>query len=112
MVNNELVWQIWTDNSFESFDREDIEKIAQSPGICDYNITTAVTPVNPVGFKRIEDANCEQYDFIDNNGNFYDSFPCVCFLAEKSCTGNRNPVITSSILVVMKNPKDILSEMS
>lgn len=60
MVNNEFVWRTWTDNSFESIDREDIEKIAGCSGVCDYNITTTVTPVNPVGFQRIEDADVDQ----------------------------------------------------
>lgn len=60
VVNNELVWRTWTDNSFESLDMEDIEKIAENSGICDYNVTTATTPVNPVNFSRIEDADVDQ----------------------------------------------------
>lgn len=53
-------WFSWTDNSFETLKAEDIEKIAQVPGISDYNITTAVTAVNPVNFERIEDADTDQ----------------------------------------------------
>ena len=36
---------VWTDHSFESLVREDIEKIAAASGISDYNITTVPTPV-------------------------------------------------------------------
>ncbi|MDE6253406.1 MAG: ABC transporter permease [Lachnospiraceae bacterium] len=60
VVNNEISWQSWTDNGFQSLDRDDIEKIAQSSGICDYNITTAITAVNPVNFTRIEEADVDQ----------------------------------------------------
>ena len=34
-------WGVSTDNSFESLKLEDIEKIAETEGISDYNITTA-----------------------------------------------------------------------
>lgn len=60
VVNNELTWMTWTDNSFESIDLKDIEKIAENSGICDYNITTATEPVNPVNFTRIEEADVDQ----------------------------------------------------
>lgn len=60
MVNNQISWQSWTDNSFYCLDTKDIEKIAQNPGICDYNITTIITAVNPVNFTRIEDADVDQ----------------------------------------------------
>lgn len=53
-------WQISTDNSFETLRMEDIEKIAAVSGISDYNITTAVTAVNPVNFSRIEDSDVDQ----------------------------------------------------
>ena len=53
-------WLVWTDNSFETLKIADIEKIAKASGICDYNITTAVTAVNPVNFSRIEDKDLDQ----------------------------------------------------
>lgn len=53
-------WQVWTDNSFETLQENDIEEIAAVSGICDYNITTAVTAVNPVNFSRIEDKEVDQ----------------------------------------------------
>ena len=54
---------VWTDHSFESLVREDIEKIAAASGISDYNITTVPTPVKPEGFSRIEDPDKDQtYD--------------------------------------------------
>ena len=53
-------WRISTDNSFETLRMEDIEKIASVSGILDYNITTAVTAVNPVNFSRIEDSDVDQ----------------------------------------------------
>lgn len=54
-------WQTWTDNFFETLLIDDIEKIAAVPGISSYNITTIATVVNPVNFKRIEDADTDQY---------------------------------------------------
>lgn len=51
---------VWTDHSFESLVREDIEKIAAASGISDYNITTVPTPVKPEGFSRIEDPDKDQ----------------------------------------------------
>lgn len=53
-------WQVWTDNSFETLRENDIKKIAAVSGICDYNLTTAVTAVNPVNFSRIEDKDVDQ----------------------------------------------------
>lgn len=53
-------WMTWTDNSFETLKRSDIEKIAQTEGLCAYNITTANTVVNPVNFTRIEDKDRDQ----------------------------------------------------
>ena len=60
MVNGQEMWQIWTDNSFETLQREDIEKLAQTAGLADYTITTAPEAVKPVGFSRIEDAGADQ----------------------------------------------------
>lgn len=53
-------WQVWTDNSFETLRIEDIEKIADVPGIVDYNITTGFMAVNPVDFARIEEDDVDQ----------------------------------------------------
>ncbi len=53
-------WFTGTDNSFETLDRKDIEKIAETKGLCAYNITTANTVVNPVHFARIEDKDRDQ----------------------------------------------------
>ena len=53
-------WSISTDNSFETLQMEDIEKIASVSGISDYNITTAITAVNLVNFSRIEDSDVDQ----------------------------------------------------
>ena len=49
-----------TDNSFETIIAEDAEKIAETKGIEDYNLTTVATVVNPVNFKRIEDPDMDQ----------------------------------------------------
>lgn len=53
-------WYTWTDNSFETLLREDIEKLSKVEGISAYNITTANTVVNPVNFERIEDKDVDQ----------------------------------------------------
>lgn len=53
-------WRVSTDNSFETLRMEDIEEIASVSGILDYNLTTAVTAVNPVNFSRIEDSDVDQ----------------------------------------------------
>ncbi len=53
-------WRVWYDNSFQTLLINDIEKIAAVFGISQYNITTAVTAVNPVNFSRIEDDDVDQ----------------------------------------------------
>ena len=53
-------WFGYTDNSFETIKLEDVEAIAKTEGIKAYNLTTVPTPVNPVNFKRIEDADVDQ----------------------------------------------------
>lgn len=55
-------WMVTTDNSFETLQMADIEKIAAVPGIADYNISTCITPVNPVNFDRIEDPDTDQHN--------------------------------------------------
>lgn len=57
-------WLTWADNSFDSLQVSDIEKIASVEGISEYNITTMITAVNPVNFKRIEDPDVDQYNDI------------------------------------------------
>lgn len=58
-------WAVYTDNSFETLQIDAIERIAAVSGISDYNITTAVTPANPVNFTRIEDSDVDQSsDFL------------------------------------------------
>ena len=59
-VNGNTVSAILTDKSFESLKLEDIEKIAKTEGIADYNVTTVPTPVKPVNFSRIEDPDVDQ----------------------------------------------------
>ena len=53
-------WSVSYDNSFQTLFIGDMEKIAAVSGISDYNLTTAVTAVNPVGFSRIEDDDVDQ----------------------------------------------------
>ncbi|MCI8789813.1 MAG: ABC transporter permease [Lachnospiraceae bacterium] len=60
-LNGVESWRTWTDNSFETLLVEDIEKIADTEGIADYNITTVATAVRPVDFIRIEDEDVDQY---------------------------------------------------
>ena len=60
VVNGSVNWNTGTTNVFETLDLKDIEKISETKGISDYNITTAVTAVNPVGFSRIEDKDTDQ----------------------------------------------------
>ena len=60
-INGVESWRTWTDNSFETLLVEDIEKIAGTEGIADYNITTVTTAARPVGFIRIEDEDMDQY---------------------------------------------------
>lgn len=57
-------WYVGADNSFDSLLMDDIEKLAVVPGISDYNVTTKITPVNPVNFTRIEDPDNDQYNDI------------------------------------------------
>lgn len=70
---------VYTDNSFESLDTADIEQLASVNGIADYNITTCITPVNPVNFLRIEDPDADQYSdmggvvLIGNRNMYFDS---------------------------------------
>lgn len=59
-VNGSENWQGWADNSFESLKVEDIEKIAETEGISDYNITTVPTAVKQENFERIEDPDTDQ----------------------------------------------------
>ena len=60
VVNGVESWQGWTTNEFETLDIKDIEKLTKVKGIVDYNLTTAITAVNPVNFKRIEDKDVDQ----------------------------------------------------
>lgn len=60
-INGVESWRTWTDNSFETLLVEDIEKIAGTEGIADYNITTVTTAARPVDFIRIEDEDVDQY---------------------------------------------------
>lgn len=60
VVNGSINWNTGTTNSFETLNLKDIEKIAETEGISDYNITTAITAVNPVNFRRIEDKDTDQ----------------------------------------------------
>lgn len=53
-------WQSYTTNEFDTLNIKDIEKLAKVNGIASYNITTAITAVNPVNFKRIEDKDVDQ----------------------------------------------------
>ena len=53
-------WRVWYDNSSQTLLLHDIEKISAVSGISAYNITTAVTAVNPVNFSRIEDDDVDQ----------------------------------------------------
>ena len=61
IINGVESWRTWTDNSFETLLVEDIEKIAGTEGIADYNISTATTAARPVDFIRIEDEDVDQY---------------------------------------------------
>ena len=60
-INGVENWRTWTDNSFETLLIEDIEAIAATKGIADYNITTVTTAARPVDFIRIEDEDVDQY---------------------------------------------------
>ena len=60
-INGVENWRTWTDNSFETLLVEDIEIIAGTEGIDDYNITTVTTAARPIDFIRIEDEDVDQY---------------------------------------------------
>ena len=60
VVNGSVNWNTGTTNIFETLDLKDIENISDTEGISDYNITTAVTAVNPVNFNMIEDKDVDQ----------------------------------------------------
>ncbi|MCI8529573.1 MAG: ABC transporter permease [Lachnospiraceae bacterium] len=64
IINGVESWRTWTDNFFETLLVEDIEKIADTEGIADYNITTVTTAARPVDFVRIEDVDVDQYNDI------------------------------------------------
>lgn len=53
-------WSTSTDNSFETVLLNDVEKIARVDGIEEYNLITSSEIVNPVNFKRIEEADVDQ----------------------------------------------------
>lgn len=61
IINGVESWRTWTDNSFETLLVADIEKIASTEGIADYNISTVTTAARPVDFIRIEDEDVDQY---------------------------------------------------
>ncbi|MCI8561890.1 MAG: ABC transporter permease [Lachnospiraceae bacterium] len=75
-------WRVSYDNSFQTLLKSDIEKIAAVSGISDYNITTAVTAVNPVNFSRIEEEDVDQ------------SSDLLCV----SLIGNKNMALDSNVL--------------
>ncbi|MCI9488122.1 MAG: ABC transporter permease [Lachnospiraceae bacterium] len=75
-------WIGWADNSFETLKLPDIEALAAVEGISDYNITTCVTTVRPVGFERIEDPDVDQHQDLG----------CVTLL------GNRKMEFDSNVL--------------
>ena len=60
-INGVESWRTWTDNSFETLLMEDIETIAATEGIADYNVTTVTTAARPVDFIRIEDEDVDQH---------------------------------------------------
>ena len=81
-VNGVISWATGTTNVFETLDINDIEKIAGADGISDYNITTAVTAVNPVNFSRIEDKDTDQSSDVGG----------------VSLIGNRNMAMDTNVL--------------
>ena len=86
-------WTGWTTNEFESLDIKDIEKLAKTKGIADYNITTATTPVNPVNFKRIEDKDVDQS--VDEGG--------VSLIGNKDMKLDRN-VLSGNLHIITAPP--------
>lgn len=53
-------WVVSTDHSFDTLLADDIATLAGVEGVSDYNVVTMATPVNPVDFARIEDADADQ----------------------------------------------------
>ena len=92
-------WQVSYDNSFQTLLIGDVEKIAAVSGISEYNITTAVTAVNPVDFSRIED------DDVDQSSDLL----CV------SLIGNKDMALDANVLsgnVTIKDGRMITEEDS
>ena len=90
-------WRVSYDNSFQTILIHDMEKIAAVSGISEYNITTAVTAVNPVDFSRIED------DDVDQSSDLL----CV------SLIGNKDMALDANVLsgnVTMKDGRMITEE--
>ena len=89
-------WRVSYDNSFQTVLINDMEKIASVSGISGYNITTAVTAVNPVDFSRIEDDVDQSSDLL-----------CA------SLIGNKNMALDANVLsgnVTMKDGRMIMEE--
>ena len=90
-------WSVSYDNSFQTLLIGDMEKIAAVSGISEYNLTTAVTAVNPVDFSRIED------DDVDQSSDLR----CV------SLIGNKDMELDANVLsgnVTMKDGRMITEE--
>lgn len=105
VVNGAEGWRGWTTNEFETLDIKDIEKLAKTNGIADYNITTAITAVNPVNFQRIEDKDVQNISVEVTPEMYLLDGVSVLVLITAS-------VLVSGIVILKRNPKDILSEMS
>lgn len=92
-------WSVSYDNSFQTLLINDMEKIAAVSGISEYNITTAVTAVNPVNFSRIEE------DDVDQSSDLL----CV------SLIGNKDMALDTNVLsgnVTIKDGRMITEEDS
>ena len=92
-------WRVSYDNSFQTVLINDMEKIAAVSGISEYNLTTAVTAVNPVDFSRIED------DDVDQSSDLL----CV------SLIGNKDMALDANVLsgnVTIKEGRMITEEDS
>ncbi len=90
-------WSVSYDNSFQTLLIGDMEKIAAVSGISEYNLTTAVTAVNPVDFSRIED------DDVDQSSDLL----CV------SLIGNKDMALDANVLsgnVTIKDGRMITEE--
>ena len=81
-------WSVAYDNSFQTLLIKDIEKIAAVSGISEYNITTAVTAVNPVNFSRIEE------DDVDQSSDLC----CVSLIGNKDMTLDAN-VLSGNVTI-------------